>query len=96
MGDAVRETEHVAQVRRGVHVLLPDGYDAGQIAHGIAGVAESGLQAGSVGREPDHHEMDVLRTQRFLPVLGSVLPHVPKLGRSCGHSLLELGREAGK
>ena len=40
--------------------------------------------------------MAVLRTQRFLPVLGSVLPHVPKLGRACGHSLLKLGREGGE
>ena len=32
MGDAIRETERVAQVSRDVHVLLPDGHDAGQIA----------------------------------------------------------------
>ncbi len=76
-----------------MHVLLPDGHDAGQIAEGVASVADSGLQADSVGRKPDHHKMGVLRTQRFLPVLGSVLPHVPKLGRARGHALLELGRE---
>jgi hypothetical protein len=40
--------------------------------------------------------MDVLRTQRFLPVLGSVLPHVPKLCRACGHALLELGGKGGE
>ena len=32
MADAIRETEHVAQVSRGLYVLLPDGHDAGQIA----------------------------------------------------------------
>ena len=58
MGDAIRETEHVAQVSRGMYMLLPDGHDAEKIAYGIAGVAESGLQVDSVGREPDHHEMD--------------------------------------
>jgi hypothetical protein len=43
MGDAIRETEHVAQVSRGLYLLLPDGYDAEKIACGIAGVAESRL-----------------------------------------------------
>ena len=32
VGDAIRETEHVAQVSRGVYMLLPDGYDAEKIA----------------------------------------------------------------
>ena len=67
-----------------------------QAVEGVAGVADSALQTGRVGREPDHHEMDVLRAQWFLPVLGSVLPHVPKLGRACGHAPLKLGREAGE
>ena len=32
MADAIRETEHVAQVSCGLYVLLPDGHDAGQVA----------------------------------------------------------------
>ena len=96
MADAVGEPERVAQVRRHVHVQLPDGHDAGQVAQGVAGVVERGLQAGIVPREPDHHEMDVRRPERLLPVLRRALPHVPQVGRAGGHALLELGREAGQ
>jgi hypothetical protein len=39
MVDAVRETEHVAQVSRRMYALLPDRHDDGQIAEDIAGVA---------------------------------------------------------
>lgn len=30
---------------------------------------------GGVRREPDHHGIDVFRTQRFIPVLESILPY---------------------
>ena len=67
MADAVGEAERVAQVRRHVHVLLPDGHDAGQIAQGVAGMVERGLQVVIGLREADHHEMDVRRTRAVSP-----------------------------
>ena len=96
MADAVGEAERVAQVRRHVHVLPPDGHDAGQIAQGVAGMVVGGLQVVIGLREADHDEMDVRRPERLLPLLWGVLPHVPQVGRAGGHALLELGREAGQ
>ena len=31
-------------------------------------------------RGPDHHEIGVFRTLRFVPVLGSILPYVSMTG----------------
>src|SRR4030095_4139899 len=92
MGDSISKTEHIAQVSGGMHVLLPDWYDAGQIAYGFAGMVNSLLQTGCVGRQTHHHEVEVSRAQWFLPVLGSVLTHVPQFVRTCSHALLKLGR----
>lgn len=39
--------------------------------------------AGGVRSEPDYHEIDVLRTQRFfIPVLRSILPYESMTGRT--------------
>ena len=32
MAEAIRESEHVAQVSCGMYILLPDEHDAGQVA----------------------------------------------------------------